>query len=242
MSNLQRELCLACHGGASDDQPRIRIVSPPDRTIVPEERLALIGKTSGRSPGPLAVKLNGAKFQLPVRGDAFFTWLTLQEGVNRIEIVQEERLLWAGEVFRGDGGTSGYRRRSVGHCTGSRQECLGCHDEQGAKIARNASDLSALCYGCHDRFEGKRFLHGPLAVGACLACHDPHSGYGSAHLRDDQAPLCGTCHAPREAAATAACIVEGKVCADCHDPHQSDVRYLLKGPKYTMGGAVPAQR
>ena len=92
----------------------------------------------------------------------------------------------------------------------------------------------ALCYGCHERNDEKRYVHGPLAVGDCLACHDPHSGYGTAHLRQEQALLCGNCHAARENSATVACNASGKGCVDCHDPHQSDTRYLLKGPQYTM--------
>lgn len=242
MSNLRRELCLVCHREGDDDRPRVAVVSPPERSIVQEERLALIGTISTAPAQPLAVRLNGARFQLPVRGKALFTWLKLQDGVNRIEIVQGERVLWAGEVFHGEGASSGYGRSSVGHCTGSREECLGCHDAEGARIAGSAGNPSALCYGCHDRFEGKRYLHGPLAVGACLACHDPHSGYGAAHLRAEQTLLCGNCHAPRETAATAACNAMGKACSSCHDPHQSDTRYLLKGPKYTMRGGAPAGR
>jgi predicted CXXCH cytochrome family protein len=91
-----------------------------------------------------------------------------------------------------------------------------------------------LCYGCHDRIDEKRYVHGPLAVGDCLVCHDPHRGYGAAHLRREQALLCGNCHAARENSATVVCNAAGKACVDCHDPHQSDTRYLLKGPQYTM--------
>ena len=62
-----------------------------------------------------------------------------------------------------------------------------------------------LCYGCHDRIDEKRYVHGPLAVGDCLVCHDPHRGYGAAHLREEQAPLCGKCHTARENTATVVC-------------------------------------
>ena len=60
------------------------------------------------------------------------------------------------------------------------------------------------------------------------------TGYGAAHLRQEQALLCGNCHAARENSATVVCNAAGKACVDCHDPHQSDTRYLLKGPQYTM--------
>jgi predicted CXXCH cytochrome family protein len=233
VSNLQRELCLVCHHSDSDGGPSLRIVSPLDHAIVQEERLALIGTFKGRQRETLAVRLNGVGFDLPVRDGEFFSTLRLQDGVNRIEIVRLERVLWEGEVFRGQGASSGYGRRMSGHRTESREQCRDCHDDKSRKLIADANDMGALCYGCHDRFEGKRYLHGPLAVGACLACHDPHGGYGTAHLREEQTHLCGNCHAARETTATAACSASGKDCADCHDPHQSDARYLLKGPKYT---------
>lgn len=241
VSNLQRGLCLVCHRQESDKEPRIRIVSPPERSVVQEEHLALIGKSSGLAEETLSVRLNGAQFHLRVKGGEFSTWLRLEDGVNRIEISQAERVLWEGEVFRGVSSSSGYGRQMSGHRTESREQCRECHDGSGGRITGAANDTSTLCYGCHDRFEGKRYLHGPLAVGACLACHDPHGGFGAAHLREERTLLCGNCHSGRDTAATKVCNASGKACADCHDPHQSDSRYLLKGPQYTLrGGTVPA--
>jgi predicted CXXCH cytochrome family protein len=236
LDNLRRELCLACHRQGGDDAPRVRIVSPPERAVVAEERLALIGLVDGPIADEYSVRINAAEFHLPVRGGGFATWLSLQEGVNSIEIATLWRLLWAGEVFRGQSAPPGYGRATFGHCTQTRQECLGCHHAEDGAVASvaDADRDAALCYRCHDRFEGKRYLHGPLAVGACLACHDPHRGYGAAHLRDEQSLLCGKCHSGRDAATTVACAAPGKGCADCHDPHQSDSRYLLRGPKYTL--------
>ncbi|HWR97156.1 MAG TPA: cytochrome c3 family protein, partial [Candidatus Methanoperedens sp.] len=232
--NLRRELCLACHAPAAAVAPGIEIVSPPERALVLEERLALIGRLSGRVGGHLTVRLNDATFHVQARERDFFTWLLLREGVNRCEIALGEQVLWRGEIFRGESSASGYARSTFGHHTGSQQECLGCHDGGDGRVAEATERTSALCYGCHQRFDGKRYLHGPLGVGACLACHDPHSGYGTAHLREEQALLCGKCHAEREIAAKSGCATSGKKCAECHDPHQSDSRYLLKGPEYTL--------
>jgi predicted CXXCH cytochrome family protein len=97
-----------------------------------------------------------------------------------------------------------------------------------------AGGAPPLCYGCHDPIDQKRYIHGPLAVGDCLACHDPHGGYGIAHLRQESTLLCGNCHGARENLSASVCSSSGKGCMDCHDPHQSDTRYLLKGPQYTM--------
>ncbi|HEY5998151.1 MAG TPA: cytochrome c3 family protein [bacterium] len=234
LPNLKRELCLACHAPAPVDEPTIEILSPPERALVPEERVALIGRFSSPVGGHLTVRLNGTSFHVRAGERDFSTWLTLREGVNRCEIALGERVLWSGEIFHGDKGGGSYARRAIGHRTASQQECRECHDEGDEKAMRTSADNAALCYECHDRHEGKRYLHGPLGVGACLVCHDPHSGYGTAHLRDDQALLCGTCHATGGGATASACNARGKNCSDCHDPHQSDARYLLKGPKYTL--------
>ncbi len=242
VSNLQRGLCLVCHREGTEEGPAVRVVSPPERSIVQGERIALIGKISGPPQEGLFVRLNGLAFQLQPRGDEFLTWLTLADGVNVIELVREERVLWRGEVFHGVGTPAGYGRTTSAHGTNSREECLECHEDNGEKLLGDAGDSATLCYKCHDRFGGKRYLHGPLAVGACLTCHDPHGGYGAAHLRGDQTLLCGNCHAAREISVAKTCNASGKSCADCHDPHQSDTRYFLKGPKYTElspGRGVP---
>lgn len=234
MANLQRELCLACHRRESQELPRVEIVSPLEGAVVREDRLALIGKVSQVAGAPITVRLNGSAFHLPAKGGEFFTWLKLQEGINRIEVAQEERLLWKGEVFFGESASGGYERISSGHRTGNREQCLGCHLKDGEMRAETRGPAPALCYGCHKRFDNKRYIHGPLAVGDCLACHDPHSGYGAAHLRKEQALLCRNCHVVGENRLSTACATAGKGCVDCHDPHQSDERYLLKGPQYTM--------
>jgi len=234
MPNLQRELCLACHRQETEVSPRIEIVSPLERAIVHEGRIALIGRTSRLAGATLTVRLNGEAFHLQVKEGGFVTWLNLQDGVNHIELLLEERILWGGEVFRGESAVDGYSRMSSGHCTGNRDECLGCHARTEAMGAQTAGTSPALCYGCHERNDVKRFVHGPLAVGDCLACHDPHSGYGVAHLRQEQELLCRTCHAIRGNSPPTACDRSLKACVDCHDPHQSDLRYLLKGPQYTL--------
>lgn len=234
MSNLRRELCLACHSRAIEETPRVRIVSPLEGAMVQEDRLALIGKAAWLSGDLLTVRLNGAVFSLHVKQGHFFTWLKLMDGVNRIEVAQEDRLLWVGEVFRGGSALESYGRASSGHGTGSREECFGCHQRGEGMSAETTGSAPALCYGCHDRIDGKRFIHGPLAVGDCLVCHDPHGGIGSAHLRQEQGLLCRSCHSARESSPKVVCDASGKGCVGCHDPHQSDARYLLKGTKYTF--------
>lgn len=231
--NHKRDLCLACHPSAAAAAPRLEIVSPPPHAIVREERLALIGKISGPVEGHLTVRLNDATFHVQAEGREFVTFLTLREGLNRCEIAAGSGVLWSGEIFRGESGANGYARSASGHRTGSQQQCRDCHDGAGGMVA-SAAEPASLCYGCHERLDGKRYLHGPLGVGACLACHDPHSGYGTAHLREEQPLLCGKCHAARETVASSSCGARGKACADCHDPHQSDARYLLKGPQFTF--------
>ncbi len=240
--NLRRELCLACHRQETAENPRVVIVSPLERAIVQDDRLAFIGTASRLSGALLTLRLNGAEFHLHVKEDEFFTWLKLQDGTNRIEVALDERLLWSGEVFLAENATGGYDRTSSGHRTGNREQCRGCHPRDDGMRAVTADAAPALCYGCHDRNDEKRYVHGPLAVGDCLACHDPHGGYGTAHLRREQASLCGNCHAARENARKVACGASGKGCVDCHDPHQSDTRFLLKGPQYTMRDIYPGQR
>ena len=188
------------------------------------------------------MRLNGAEFHLQVKAGEFSTWLNLQDGVNRIEVAQEERLLWSGEVFHGGSSLEIYKLTSSGHRTGNRAQCQECHLKMDEMSFGVVGAALTLCYGCHDRNDEKRYVHGPLAVGDCLVCHDPHRGYGAAHLRQEQALLCGNCHAARENSATVVCNATGKGCVDCHDPHQSDTRYLLKGPQYTMRDNYLAKR
>lgn len=234
ISNLRRELCLACHREDTEAGPRIEIVSPPERAFIQEDRLALIGSASRLPGSDLTVRLNGSEFHLQVKEGEFSTWIKLQDGVNRIEIALQDRLLWAGDVFHGESPLGGYRFASSGHRTGNRAQCIECHLKRDEMLSGDAGAAPGLCYGCHDRIDEKRYVHGPLAVGDCLACHDPHGGYGTAHLRQEQTLLCGNCHAARESVATLACNAAGKGCVGCHDPHQSNTRYLLKGPQYTM--------
>lgn len=240
--NLSRELCLACHRHDAETTPRIEIVSPLAGAVVREEHLALIGRAPRLSGSDLTVRLNGAEFHLQVKQEEFSTWLRLEDGMNRVEIAQGELLLWKGEIFHGESSMDGYERTSSGHRTGNRAQCLECHGKIDELRPGGARTEPALCDGCHDLIGGKRYVHGPLAVGDCLACHDPHGGYGSAHLRLEQGGLCGKCHAARDTAATVSCNAQGKGCVDCHDPHQSDTRYLLKGPQYTMRDNYPAKR
>jgi predicted CXXCH cytochrome family protein len=242
ISNLSRGLCLACHGGEPDGPESLTIVFPPAQAVVREEKLALIGTAAGLAGDHVAITLNGVPFHARVKNGELATWLRLAEGLNRIEIAQDGRSLWRGEVFRGENPSDAYSRTTVSHCTDSREQCLGCHDGKGKIPPAGTVDSSRLCYGCHDRQEGKRYVHGPLAVGSCLVCHDPHGGFGTAHLRGEQTQLCGSCHAARETMAKAACQETGKRCADCHDPHQSDARYLLKGRQYTRAGGAAQGR
>ncbi len=242
ISNLRRELCLACHRHDAESAPRIEIVSPLEGALIQEEHLALIGRSALLPGSELTVRLNGSEFHVHVKDGGFSTWLRLQEGVNRVEIAQGELLLWKGEVFHGESAMDGYERASSGHLTGNRAQCLECHGKMTELNSAGKRTETALCYGCHDLIGGKRYVHGPLAVGDCLACHDPHGGYGSAHLRLEQGGLCGKCHAARDTVAAVACNAPGKGCVDCHDPHQSDTRYLLKGPQYTMRDKLPVRR
>lgn len=234
VSNLRRELCLTCHRQETETGPSIEIVSPLERAVVQEEHLALIGRAFRLTGTDLTVRLNGAEFHLQLKNGEFSTWLKLQDGVNHIEVAQQEHLLWKGEVFHGESPLGGYERTSSGHRTGNRAQCLECHLKRDEMSSGNAGEPPVLCYGCHDRIGEKRYIHGPLAVGDCLACHDPHGGFGSAHLRQEQTQLCGKCHNTRETLTARACNSSGKACVICHDPHQSDTRYLLKGPQYTM--------
>jgi predicted CXXCH cytochrome family protein len=238
LPNLRRELCLACHCQQAD-APRIEIISPLERAVVRDDHVALIGRASHLPEDLLTVRINGSAFSVHAKNGNFFTRLTLREGTNRIAVEQAGRALWEGEVFQGRDSSDHYGRTSSGHGTANREECLGCHVTQDGVGAGVSGGAPTHCYGCHDRIEGKRYVHGPLAVGDCLACHDPHGGFGDAHLRREAGPLCRGCHPAGEHGPATACATAGKGCVECHDPHQSDARYLLRGPRYTMRAPFP---
>ena len=146
------------------------------------------------------MRLNGAEFHLQVKRGRVFD-LAQASGRRQPHRNRARRsgCSGKGEVFHGERRRGSYERASSGHRTGNRAQCVECHQKKDEARSGGAGAAPALCDGCHDRNGEKRYVHGPLAVGDCLACHDPHGGYGSAHLRQEQALLCGNCHAaPRE--------------------------------------------
>lgn len=231
ISNLKRELCLNCHRSGNGGIA-VEVVIPPPGVIVRDDYIPLLGKILDGEEDYLSVTINGAAFPVPVRDGIFHTRLRVREGLNRITVTLEDRLLWEGEVFQspGSGATGKYGRVFLGHQTASLDECLSCHTGREGSFAAATAPAPELCYGCHEPLDDKRFLHGPLAVGECLSCHDPHGGVGPFHLKDKEVSLCLSCHdagSVQQHGGWQQAMAEGS-CSTCHDPHQSDTRFLVR--------------
>ena len=235
ISNLRRELCLACHRQETEAGPRVEIVSPLERAVVQEERLALIGRASrlsGCGPHRAPQRL---RVPPPGEGGEFSTWLKLQDGVNRIEIAQEERAPLGGRGLP--------RREFPGQL---RARLLGApHREPGAMRRMPPEDGRAALRGRRRRAAALLRLPRPERREA-LRPRSP-GGRGLPRLPRPprrlrrRPPAAGAGAAvrelprrPRERRRRWPATRSGKGCVDCHDPHQSDTRYLLKGPQYTM--------
>lgn len=232
ITNLKRELCLNCHIDRPDHQWRVEIAAPPSGAVVHDRHVPLLGRAEALPESYLQVRINGAAFPLKVDRGAFHTRLTLQEGMNVVEISFRGEQLWRGELFHSSGEAQGtsYVKTFYGHQTGSLQECLSCHGNEEGTFRTDVRNGSGLCYQCHEEFDEKRYLHGPLAVGECHICHDPHGGIGPNHLNAEETKLCRSCHDDRELHRRGGgrdALADGS-CSSCHDPHQSDGRFLMK--------------
>lgn len=229
---LKRELCLNCHLYDDVAKGSVEVSTPPDKVIVNEDHIPLIGRTVDLAEDRLQVKVNGASFSLPVRNGVFYTRLALQEGMNRIEIVAEGGTLWRGEVLQslGESLSENYGKVYRRHQTGSLDECLACHEGEGGEFTVATGSTPGLCYDCHEPLNEKRFLHGPIAVGECLTCHDPHGGIGRNNLRERESVLCFSCHDRGNLGRHSRWgnTVAENSCSSCHDPHQSDTRFFTR--------------
>lgn len=238
ISNLKRELCLNCHRVGGKDTGSFKVIYPPQKVIVHNGYVPLIGRAEELSGKRLKVTLNGASFSLRVQDDIFYARLKIDEGLNYIELSIMDVTLWKGEIYslEAEGDTVNYDMVYYSHQTDSPADCLGCHKNREGMMSIAAANSPELCQRCHQPKNTKKFVHGPLGAGECLPCHDPHGGSGPFYLKAEGSKLCLMCHLPEEIDrhADTVTISKNTPCLECHDPHQSDTWYLGKGSKMTM--------
>lgn len=133
-------------------------------------------------------------------------------------------------------------------------DCTGCHNPHGsvepklltgraislvvngAKVMQPPTltgKYADLCYTCHETLQEKfreGVQHAPVAEGKCDACHDAHGSDFVAHIKDQPAKLCATCHALDQAlmAKHDNYDLTNANCIDCHNPHASKKPNLLR--------------
>jgi predicted CXXCH cytochrome family protein len=235
-SMLKRELCLACHRSDRFDEPltTARVITPPDNSIIKTLPVPLIGTVSDPTVREVVVSINDVPLRLSVSNGVFSTFLSLQEGVNHVQIdVQNGRPVPLTLLHNPGLGQDITYKLFYSHGIFKKSDCRACHDgPQPQKLA--SSDERVICGKCHDPVNRKRMVHGPVAVGSCSVCHDPHGSNNRYFLIAQGDRLCLTCHSERQILThfldqvkrAPNASVEG--CTTCHLPHESDKKKLLR--------------
>ncbi len=234
-SMLKRELCLACHRTDRFDEPTtaVRVITPPDNSIIKTLPVPLIGIVSNPELREVTVSINDVPLRLGVTDRVFSTFLSLQEGVNHVQIdVKSGRPIPLTLLHNPGLGQDMTYKLFYSHGIFRKSDCRTCHE--GTTYDKLASDERTLCGKCHEPLNRKKTVHGPVAVGSCSVCHAPHGSNNRFFLVSQGERLCLTCHSERQilthfldqAKKAPQATVAG--CIACHQPHESPHKYLLR--------------
>jgi predicted CXXCH cytochrome family protein len=119
--------------------------------------------------------------------------------------------------------------------------CSGCHLKPLGGRVRLRARRERLCEACHGDVTEPvasaggtvhAALKGKRGRAGCLSCHDPHMAQRASLLIEEGPDLCGECHEPIVAAATAenGHYAAADDCLACHRPHASEQATLLSAP------------
>jgi predicted CXXCH cytochrome family protein len=237
---LKMELCLACHGERSYQEPPVtlELLAPLNNSIFNALPVPVIGKVPSSKIKEVVLKINDARFTLNVRNRVFSTILTLQEGINNIQITAPENSNVApialNLYYKSDISAEMTYRLYFSHGIISKKDCYVCH-EKNSNSYLIPEDNSVLCAKCHERKISAKYIHGPVAVGSCTVCHDPHGQNNPAFLVKTGEELCFLCHEKEDSlkhlliqGSEDVSILRKKDCGYCHDPHQGDRKFRLR--------------
>ncbi|MBU5637935.1 cytochrome c3 family protein [Geomonas sp. Red69] len=237
-------VCLL--GGAAVAEPgdsRIKIVTPPDKSVLEGPLAAVTVRLPTDRPDEIQIFLNRRRVRLPKRQYrqymTCFDGVELASGKNEIRVValkggkpvdESTSTVFLHSELSSDGarvpeGFSGYTFHEQTH----ERVCLPCHQLDFSKTAESETRAeNSPCYQCHKKMlTTYANVHGPAAVGGCLGCHD-RGAKPKLSVPKPEGKLCNSCHEnswpsmPFGHGPTAA-----GSCAICHDPHASNQPYFL---------------
>ncbi len=204
----------------------VEIVVPPDRTVVREDTLLILGTAPQGSTVPWSVTTGTGRSQEEVRadwGNLFEIFVILEPGINRFRVGDREF-----RVLYDDGSREvpeGYRPLKVHADDVSR--CADCHERPGGRLVRGG--YPGVCLSCHvlvsanpkNPADPLRTPHFRTAVARCGRCHEPHAGTDPKLLTAGRVEVCTACHRDRGPGRSAHPALEDGGCTACHDPHYS---------------------
>lgn len=219
----------------------IKVVSPPDKSLVTVDKLFLAGVVKGPAANEISikgVKVTTKKGIVKVESGAFGSLITLKKGMNEITL-KAGSLTTQIKVFYQPDNTSkksppaGFMPFFV-HQNPEILDCKDCHRLRRDKFNYKKiipAKASCATTDCHPNFANEKHVHGPIGAGVCISCHNPHGSYFPLQLARSGGDLCFVCHENKRqefnSKVVHAPLEEG--CLDCHDPHQSQRRFQLKG-------------
>ncbi len=224
-------------------QGNLRIVYPPDRSVVKFDRIRVVGLTSDPSLKSVACQVKGGEVLgssvIPIVKEAFSVSIRLKKGLNEISIGNlSGRLLSKVSIFLSQDGATppqGFRPYFIHSPLAREEQCQDCHNLKGRKISYRRMIPSATCTSaqCHAGMGKAKFVHGPVGGGTCIACHNPHGTSNRHIVTRPGGEGCYICHDSKrqefKGKAVHSPVAKGE-CGDCHDPHQSSLKFQLKGP------------
>ncbi|WP_224985044.1 cytochrome c3 family protein [Geomonas agri] len=229
------------------------MITPPDRSAVTGEWLALVLSHSGFELDTVQIFVNNRKqktVSVPTdRKIVCIDGVMLSPGENRIRVVTIKDQKKVGEHIRTVAlrvplspanvslpeGFTDYKF----HGTTSKL-CDACHriDFKGQVDAAGTGEKSP-CYICHKKLlSDNPVVHGPAAVWSCLTCHTQLSGKGAPGALSANKRICVECHEEPISLWKSKKYIHGPLvdddCIVCHNPHAASFSSLLRKSPYDL--------
>jgi predicted CXXCH cytochrome family protein len=264
-----RKICLiilallAFRVSAEGDQNIIKVIYPPDGTVMEYGVLSVSLNIAKNSADVIKISIND-KEKLEITPDREFVCFSvgLSAGINRISIAairdkkEADRIVI--NVFRRSDLERAYKNTPDGFKknyfhTEYHEQCAGCHVLKAADIDKKPinvaafptekftlSDLSratSTCFSCHKSLTAYPFIHGPASVWSCLSCHE--SGAERVYaVRKPDTKVCFGCHIEQKSRWERNKYQHGPFttgnCTICHSPHASENPFNLHKPTWDL--------
>jgi predicted CXXCH cytochrome family protein len=184
---------------------KTKLISPPDRSILPPEpfELILIGpeKISTEKIGAekLSLCVDGKPIEWePVAAPIYLARLDLPAGHHKVSAGSKE---WEYYIQTGDADLPDGFETVFTHPIDDELEkrrCAACHpvSELDGKTTLGPAETPDACIVCHDQIELQvaHDEHPSESLENCAECHNPHGAHSPALLRRPRRELCLGCH------------------------------------------------